>query len=114
MTFESHILTSGAAVDFTFPEKGLKSLPVFSKSSSFGGTPRWGPCCRRGETCAGRKGWIPLGTDPPSEVVWSNRARGGAHRVLRGVSRRILHSWFAAGLPPAESAGEVSAGPVRG
>ena len=114
---ESRLWTMRITVDFSpvgIFEKGLKSLPVFSKSSSFGGPPRWGPCCRRGETCAGCKGYNPLCTDPLSEVVWSDGARGGAHCVLRGISRRTLHSWFAPGLPPAESAGEVSAGPVRG
>ena len=77
---------------------GMKSLPVFSKSSSFGGTPRWAPCCRRGETCAGHKGWFPVGIDPLSEVVWPNGARGGAYRVLRAG---CLGGFFTAGFQQA-------------
>ena len=95
-------------------EKGPKSLPRFSSKGGWMFA-AWGPCCRRERTCAGRKGYIPLGIDPTSEVVWSDGDSGGAYRVLRAVCGR---DFFTAGLQqacrPQNPPGRGALGPWRG
>ena len=60
-------ITFWALFGWDFPKGPKKCSQIFQLD---GCSSRWGPCRRRMETCAGRQGYIPLGTDPFSEVVW--------------------------------------------
>ena len=72
------------------------------------------PAVAEGRLARAVKGRFPS-VPTPSAKLCGRTGPGAAHTACcGGGSQRILHSWFAAGLPPAESAGEGGAGPVEG